>query len=290
MIVARVNEYEIKEQEFLAELKKILRESGKVQPDREAKEKALDSLINGAIILEKARSENIAVSQDQAQEEMINLQMRFKTKEEFEEALACSDCTEDQLLEKIQENLMVRNYLESCVKNDLEVDDNYLHIFYKKNIDLFKNVEMIRASHILTKPDEGIIKAQELRDQINSPEDFYQVAEKCSECPSGCQAGNLGYIIKGKMVPEFEEVAFKMKVNEISQPVKTKHGYHIIMVTDRKEAGTLSFDEVKDALKRRLAQIDYEIKLDKHVKKLREEADIYINKEYLGFDPAAGEN
>ena len=79
------------------------------------------------------------------------------------------------------------------------------------------------------------------------------------------------------MVSDFEEVAFNLKQNEFSKPVKTKFGYHIIMNTGRKESVIADFDEVKDALKDRLKRIDSELKLIKHLKGLRSKADIVIN-------------
>jgi parvulin-like peptidyl-prolyl isomerase len=72
-----------------------------------------------------------------------------------------------------------------------------------------------------------------------------------------------------------------LQVDEISQPIETKHGYHIIIVTDKREAGTLTFEEVKEPLIKRLQQIDFELKLEKHLKELREKADIYINEEFI---------
>ncbi|MBW6514990.1 MAG: peptidylprolyl isomerase [Candidatus Cloacimonetes bacterium] len=283
MIVASVNNYDIDEREFLAELNRLLREKNRQQVNAQMKEIALDNLISGAIILEEARLQNLSVSEDEVQQEMINFQMCFKTSEEYEEFLKSTGLTHEQMLQRLYDKILVRRYLESCVSKEFDVDDQYLREFYEKNILLFNTELMIRVSHILTTLDKGLAGSEELRQEIKNPKDFDQVAKKCSECPSCCQAGDLGYIVKGKMVKEFDETAFNLKVNEISQPVKTKHGYHIIMVTERKEPGTLSFDEVKEPLKKRLCQIEYELEVDRHIKDLRDKADIYINEEYFGF-------
>jgi|SRR5690554_1195999 parvulin-like peptidyl-prolyl isomerase len=281
MIVARVNSYEIEDKEYLQELTRLLKENEKSSPDMEIIELALDKLIDGALVLVRAKLENISVPEDEVQQEMIELQMKFKSPEEFESLLVCSGCTQEEIMERLRDKLMIRKYLESCVDNDFSVDEDYLKNFYDKNIELFRNERMVRVSHILISLDKGLDKARELRDKIETKEDFFNIAEKCSECPSCSHAGDLGFIVKGKMVKEFEDVAFRLEIDEISQPVRTEHGYHIIIVTDKRDAGTLSFEEVKEPLIKRLHQIDYELKLEKHLQELRKNADIFINREYI---------
>ena len=114
----------------------------------------------------------------------------------------------------------------------------------------------------------------EIRERIKTPEDFKKEAKQCSECPSCCNEGKLDYILRGKMVKEFDEVAFSLDINEISGPVKTEFGYHIIMVTDKKAKTTAKFDKVKETLRKRLKQIDCELKLIRHLRKLRAAAKI----------------
>ena len=142
---------------------------------------------------------------------------------------------------------------------------------------------MVKASHILIKgtDEESLLKVKKIRAMINSPEDFIREAESCSDCPSSCQCGDLGYFTRGKMVKDFEDLAFSLQINEISQPVKTQFGYHIIMVTDHRKSKTASFEEVKEALKKRLQQIDSELQLIRHLKELRANAEIEIYHELL---------
>lgn len=89
---------------------------------------------------------------------------------------------------------------------------------------------MVRASHILVE-DEKL--AKELKEKIESGEDFSYVAKKYSICPSKENGGDLGEFGKGVMVKEFEKAAFSLDVGEVSQPVKTQFGYHIILVTSK---------------------------------------------------------
>ncbi|MHA2091968.1 MAG: peptidylprolyl isomerase [Candidatus Kariarchaeaceae archaeon] len=86
----------------------------------------------------------------------------------------------------------------------------------------------IKASHILIPKYQ---KAMQLYEEIQSGKDFATLARNNSTCPSRKKGGNLGEFGRGQMVKEFEQVAFSLKVNQVSEPVKTKHGYHIIKRT-----------------------------------------------------------
>ena len=87
---------------------------------------------------------------------------------------------------------------------------------------------------------------KKLRKKLKDGEDFATLAEEYSTDTSNADnGGELGFFPRGKMVAEFEEAAFSMKVDEISDPVKTEHGYHIIHVTDKKEAKEAVFEDQK---------------------------------------------
>lgn len=89
----------------------------------------------------------------------------------------------------------------------------------------------IKASHILVGSES---EAKQLKEKIARGESFEALAKKCSKCPSGKDGGNLGWFGKGMMVKEFEDAAFALKVGEVSGPVKTEFGYHLIKVSDKK--------------------------------------------------------
>jgi peptidyl-prolyl cis-trans isomerase C len=89
----------------------------------------------------------------------------------------------------------------------------------------------VRASHILVSSER---EANRIFGDIAKGKDFSEMARRYSSCPSGKGGGDLGFFEKGQMVKEFEDVAFAMKDGEVSRPVKTQFGYHIIKVTGRK--------------------------------------------------------
>ncbi len=90
----------------------------------------------------------------------------------------------------------------------------------------------IKASHLLVKTEEEI---KEIYDEIKDGKSFEQAAAEYSLCPSGANGGDLGFFGKGQMVKPFEDAAFSLKKGELSEPVKSQFGWHLILVTDIEE-------------------------------------------------------
>ena len=90
---------------------------------------------------------------------------------------------------------------------------------------------MIRASHILVKDEKT---AKKLKYDLDAGANFAMLAKKHSACPSGEQGGDLGFFGKGQMVKEFEDAAFSLRIGQVSEPVKTEFGWHLILVTAKR--------------------------------------------------------
>lgn len=125
--------------------------------------------------------------------------------------------------------------------------------YYEANKSEFTSEKQVKASHILVKGDKGLAKAKKLKKQIDEGSDFAKLAKDNSEDPvSAAKGGDLGFFSEGAMVPEFEEKAFSMKVGEVSDPVKSQFGYHIIKVMEVKGASTTKFEEVEGRIAKKL--------------------------------------
>jgi parvulin-like peptidyl-prolyl isomerase len=122
--------------------------------------------------------------------------------------------------------------------------------YFKANAAKYNQEEQVKAQHILIKAEgadttAALAKANEIKGKITK-ENFSQLAGQFSEDPgSKTNGGDLGFFGRGRMVPEFEKAAFELKVGEISEPIKSSFGYHIIKVNEKKAASTPAFDEVK---------------------------------------------
>lgn len=93
-------------------------------------------------------------------------------------------------------------------------------------------MSQVRASHLLVKTEE---EAKELREEILSGKKFEDVAAEVSLCPSGAKGGDLGFFGKGMMVKEFEDAAFSMEIGDLSEPIQTQFGWHLLQLTGKEE-------------------------------------------------------
>jgi peptidyl-prolyl cis-trans isomerase D len=130
---------------------------------------------------------------------------------------------------------------------------------YNSNIEQYSTPEQIRASHILLKTDgkdDAAVKAkaEDLLKQLKGGADFATLAKKYSEDEASAKnGGDLDYFSRGRMVPEFDQAAFALTPGQLSDPVKTSFGYHIIKVTDKKPGVTRPLSDVQPAISAQLA-------------------------------------
>ncbi len=283
MIIARVNNYEITINEYQAELKQVLTKLKIEQPNDKAKTRALEQLIDGCLLLEDAKNSDTEISNEEIENEFVEFMLGWDSEEEFKEMLESNDLNDEIVKEKIKSELLIKKYVNATFSPDCHISIDKLNEVYLENKNSFKTKEIVKASHILVKGDSeaSLKKINEIKKSIKCTEDFNRIALECSDCPSGYHCGDLGYFARGKMIKEFEDVAFNLEVDQISEPVKTKFGYHIIVKTDHKKSKIADLDEVKEVLKERLQQIDSELRLIRHIKKLRSKAEIIINREML---------
>ncbi|BBE30196.1 peptidylprolyl isomerase [Tepiditoga spiralis] len=144
---------------------------------------------------------------------------------------------------------ILKQYAIGKLLNPITVSDDEVKKYYEENKAAFVKPESVKASHILIDSEE---KANEILEELKNGTDFADAAKKYSSCPSKAQGGDLGYFGRGQMVPEFDSAVFNMELNEISNPVKTQFGYHIIKVTDKKDKEMSSFEEVKEGITKQM--------------------------------------
>ena len=131
------------------------------------------------------------------------------------------------------------------------ITDAEAKAFYDSQAKTARSGPQIRARHILVKTEN---KANEIFELIAHDGDFVELAKKHSTGPSAPQGGDLGYFGKGQMVPEFQKAAFALKVGEVSHPVKTKFGWHIIKVEGRRDSSMPPYPQLKPRIVEHLAR------------------------------------
>jgi peptidyl-prolyl cis-trans isomerase C len=173
-----------------------------------------------------------------------------------------------------------------------EVTEAEAKTFYDSNPKEFSQPETVKASHILFMVDPDatpeVVKQKEEAAKTAAAraakgEDFTTLAKELSEEPGAAESGgDLGFFPKDRMVPEFAAVAFTQKLNDVSQPVRTQFGWHVIKVTDKKEPGNVPFTEVKEQITSFLKSSGQREAIQEVLEKLKASAKIET------FLPAAG--
>jgi len=157
----------------------------------------------------------------------------------------------DDLRREILAQLRYNRLLEDESSCDIPTEDEARE-YYDNRPDLFTSEEMVSASHILKKAssDEEFENAEKeilsIRDRLLGGEDFVKCVQE--ESDDGGNDGNLGTFGKGRMVPEFEEAAFSLEPDQLSEPVKTQFGWHVIKLHEKQEPKLTPFDELKEKI------------------------------------------
>ncbi|MBI9030452.1 peptidylprolyl isomerase [bacterium] len=154
-----------------------------------------------------------------------------------------------QELARLKETVLTQININNLLLT-AQVSDDELQAHFEANKAKYAKAEEVSASHILVDTEEA---CQEIYNKIKNEDlDFATAAKENSSCPSKDQGGSLGSFSRGRMVPEFEEAAFNMEIGEISEPIKTQFGYHIIKLDDKTPAQDVELSQVKQTISNEL--------------------------------------
>ncbi len=205
--------------------------------NEEGQRRILDELINQNLFLAEAKTSNLSETE------------AFKKE-----------------LETMKDIILTQMNINNLL-NNIDISDDETKAYFEANQARYASPAKANTSHILVDTEE---ECKDIRSKIIADEISFEDAAKAhSKCPSKDNGGNLGSFPKGQMVPEFEAVAFEMTVGEISEPVKTQFGYHIIKLMDKEEAGTADFESVAAQVKKELLAQKQHAKYSNKVAELR---------------------
>lgn len=180
----------------------------------------------------------------------------------------------------------VEKYLDQQGLGKLRIPDAEIKKYYEHNRVSFKQGETIKVSHILIKlprnpsseeVSAAAAKAAAIRQELLQKDNFPDMARQHSDCATAPVGGDLGYINRGYMPAAFDTVAFTLPLADISNPVRTRHGFHLIKVTDKTSEKIRSLDEVKELIEKLLIRNAREKKMAEITDELRRKATIEIN-------------
>lgn len=246
-VLARINGKAITMDEFNKEQEKLPPYIKSSLETAEGKKQFLDNLVTRELILQKA--EKSGLEKDQA---VISK------------------------LEEIKKTLMIEALLKKEIEGKAAFTEKDAEAYYGSHKDEFKEGEQVKVAHIMVNTEK---EANDILRKLQKKEKFEKLAQKYSVGPTKSKGGELGYIQRGKVVPEFEEAAFKLKkTGDISPVVKAGSGYHVIrLLEDKKEAEVQPFDKVKEKIMAAETKKRQKELFEGFVASLKKEAKLEIN-------------
>lgn len=288
-VIGEVNGVKLYESQVQAIIDELLPRAfyhSTITPEKrnELRGKAIDELIKRELFYQEARKRGMVVKRSEIKDAIKTVKKRFRSEEEFKRALKNSNYTIESLEKDIERNILINRFAEKEIIERSRVSEEQLKDYYEENKSTFKRPEAIRLREILLKveptsttEEKEKIKAQaeEIMERLKRGEDFSQLAYKYSMDDWRVKGGDMGLVHKGRLIPELEDVAFKLKDGEISI-VESIYGYHIIKVDERVPETQLTFDEVRDRLRKELEDKNRKMNEEALLKRLKDGARIEI--------------
>lgn len=271
-IIANVYDYNITQEDF--NYAKVLFNEcncGEIENEK----KAVDYLIERYLLLYEANKFGVQVSDDEWNDKLFDTCQRFDSEDDYSEYLDKHNLSRVKYEEFLKESLQIIKFLDKFSNFIKERVSQDLSIFADKHNHLFSCCPQAHVFNILLQEvcDENFKKLMSIRKEIETLDDFKAMAEKYSECPAGVKCGDMGFVSADTFIKELDDVIFSLPLNEVSLPIKSKFGYHLILVTERIEPNHLSADEKKDFMLNCLIDNKSELYLHSYVDELRLEAE-----------------
>jgi parvulin-like peptidyl-prolyl isomerase len=234
------------------------------------RDQAIALLVQRAQFEVKAKELGVDVS-DEAVDKRIDEYVKERhggNQKKFEDELKQQGLSDAQARDIIRGNL-VQEGIYKKVTSDVKIDDKAIKDYYAKNKTQYGTPETRVVRHVLVK-DRAL--AKRLYNQLKAGGDWNAIAKKYSQDPASKNQGGKMTATRGQLVPEFEEVAFSLAKNQVSIPVKTQYGWHIIQALSKTKKGTTTpFNQVKEAIRQQLAQDKKNKEMEKWVADMRKD-------------------
>ncbi len=272
-IVARVNGKDITKENLeiaINNLMPIVSYHSSVSEKRlkQIRAQALGTLINNALIYKYAIDNKMDdVKSNEIDAKISEIKKNLPKGEKLDTVLKRSNMTMDDLRQDMKQMILVNRVSqkkgeEFKKKAEETVNEAFMKDYYEKNLAKFKEPEQIHLKSILIKADPSggqkawnasLKKAQDILKQIRAGEDFAKLAQQHSEDPNAKNGGDMGWAHKGSLFDEIDAAAEKLKPGEVSEPVSTIYGYHIVKLEERKAPVQKKFDNLnKEKLEKEL--------------------------------------
>jgi len=294
-VVAIVNDEAITQQDVEAVLFSIDEADKAWQQltEREQRELGLQQLIEERLILQAARSANIPVEDTLVDERLEAARHRFPSEAQFDRALAHEGLTRAMLRKRYRDQLMMQRAVEAEVRARVVVTPSEINRYYQEHRSDMRSANRVHARHILIRvgadrsPAQALGRAEEVVRRIRRDTPVAQLVATYSEGPEAQQEGDMGWVSPGELRPELDEALFRLGVGEVSDPIPSDLGYHVLYLEAQEPMREWSFEEVEPTIREHLFREKFEAELARWLAELRSKAYIVIKQSALGGVPAS---
>ncbi len=255
---------------------------GTPEKKKDALKHALDELIADRLLQAEERSLGVEVTEQEVDYAIDDVRKQNgMDAATFERALSSQGASLSAYREKMKKDLAAMKLIGMKVRSKIKVSDEDVKAEYQRRARLEEADVEVHARHIVIQvPKDGDAaavekareRAAELAKRARAGEDFGELAKKYSEGPSKVDGGDVGFFKRGEMVAAFDQVAFSLKPNEVSDPVRSPFGWHVIQVLERRAGKSRPYEAVKDEIRDRLTREQMQRQTEQYVEELRKQA------------------
>lgn len=216
----------------------------------ELKRETLEQLVQNQLILKEAAELKVDVSDIDVDQRIKEISMRIKDKNQFRLLVKSEYGSEDAFRKAIKEQIIIKTVLSQVISPRVTVSMREVKKYYADNADQFKEDEQVKIRHFMLSKTPEITwteleaKTGEILKLVKDGEDFETLIKQNSQAPNAKEGGDMGFVARGKVLKEIEDAAFSLPIGQISDPIKTKIGYHLIRVDAIKKARKMPLYEV----------------------------------------------
>lgn len=244
----------------------------------EVRENVLKRLVEDKLLLTEAKKKEITVEEEELKQRVDDVRKRFSTEEKFKQALDSEGVSLSKLEKNFKDRIMMEKFVNSEVNTKISVSPNELWSYYEANRDDFKEPKMVKVRSILIKieenrPEKEALKsAQKILYRLQEGSDFALLAKEYSDGPYADSGGDMGWVRDGQLMERINGLIFEMNEGDISSILKTKLGFHIFKVEEKRDTETKTFAEAKKHIEKLLYSTKREERLRNLLEKLKENA------------------
>jgi parvulin-like peptidyl-prolyl isomerase len=252
-VVARVNSSVLTNKDLESQVDRVIVKTTfhrdvPIEKRKRFYDKAIEELIVRELQYQNGLENGLKPDKARVDAQVDKIKKRFNA-EEYKASLEKAGMTEEMLRSQIEKEMVIQAIIAKKATEASPVTETAVKDYYEQNISKYKQPETVRLRLISTKNET---KANDMLAKIKEGDDFGDIARNMSEDDYRLQNGDTGYFHRGRLLPEIEDVAFKMKVGEVSDVIKAEDKWVIVKLEDKKPEHQLSFEETKDKLKKEM--------------------------------------